>query len=232
MSMQFAIDTQPFMVNPEEVRLQQQSPAGWSYLDAIPTACRHPISTKEIIRSNGRYLGNDTVWTVSTLETESGVVVEAGWRIVDATGAKFMILDAAWSSMFCFWKLTTRNRRVVHNLRDEVAIYRGVVEAAVDSEGRRPEVTPAAVYSNLVCRVQYQDMEQGEQLGVPQLERNPQVYLEEDITVRIGDQVRITKKPDNPSLVGSILEIKAYRNFGALDVLPTLECDDNNARAA
>jgi hypothetical protein len=228
------IDSQPYIgINPEAVRLQMPAPDGWGYYDAMPTACRYDISSNELAKGFGRYVAEDTVWTLSVQEKlDATSRIEPGWRVITTDGDKFMVLTAAFSKMLQFWKLTTRNRKIVNRLRDEVSIYRGTSATRANLEGRRPEQTPTAAYTGLVCRVQPGNRAESDVIGVHQYDNPYDIYLEEDIAIEMGDYVLVTKKPDMPTLVGRILEIREHSDIRAIDVLPHLVCDDNNARAA
>lgn len=222
-------NNQNVLANPEPVGLQRPTAGGWGAITPIATACRYPVSTRELARSNGRYQSSDVTWTMN--EDEVGDQEPAqGWRVIDANGNRFMVMEATHSVMGSFWKLVARNRVVVHNLRDLISIFRGNLKDTVDREGRLRHQTPVAVYANQTCAIQLQDRGLSLDLGVPQLDFNYEIYTEEQLDVSIGDEVRVIAKPSRPSLVGRIFEITAVHNPDAIEVLPSLLCASQGAR--
>lgn len=236
MSYTLHLDDQEFLANGEEIDLQVQSPDGtWKSMCVVPTACRYPMSAKEVARSNGRYQGQDQIWTVSKAEVdaedEEGIDILPGWRVVDAKGNKHTILESTLSDLGGFWKLMSRNKKIVYALRDVIEIRRYAQSPRINRQGRRMAQTPTAVYSDLTCRIQMQDRAKASDFGIPQLAVNFDVYVDATyLDIGIGDQVVIISKPDRPSLEGAILEITSINNSDSLDQLVSLVCANENAQ--
>ena len=226
MALSLSFNSQDHISNHESVSISRPGYASFSVTKAV----RHPISTRELSRSNGVYLASDVVWTLDGTEV-GATAIQPKWVIIDSSSNRYIVLDAAYSDIGKFHRVTARNFVIVNGLHDLVDVYRN--RRSDDLAGRKVQ-TAELLYSSLPCRVQQVDRTSEEVLGVQKLGMRYEVYLESDPGIKIKDQIRVVAKNEDGAVdtnfARMILEVEGVDNPKELTDLPVLYCIDNGAR--
>lgn len=204
--------------NTEAVSLSVARAAG-PYADAVPVAKRRALTTRELAASGGVYTGQDRVWLLPVALLTPGLQLKPADAVVDASGTRWTVLEAALNKFGATWRLTCRDLVLAFDLRVIITIERAAL--SYDAAGAAVKTFPPAgglvLIDQLPARVQPLREEVADQRGL----RGP--LLRYDVIVgRPVDGVSTEDRVKLPD--GSYLDILGYRNPDRIDELPVLEC--------
>src|SRR5262245_48595537 len=79
---------------------------------------KHAITLKEAAASNGAYTTSDAIFTLPGPAVDPDFPPAAGYKLVDAAGVRWTVLETNQSDFDTVWKLTCRNLKLHFDLRD------------------------------------------------------------------------------------------------------------------
>lgn len=185
-------------------------------------AKRRPLNNRELAASFGAYVAGDLVWLLWQKEN-LGDFAPAPWdRVLDGNDVEYTVLSSSLSKFRNTWRLTCRDLKIAHNLRDFVTFESAAVsDDAVASTLREWE--PAKTLTDLACRVQPESQEIVEDAGVIGGERRYTIYLSRQLDLPNLREWRATWNDPANGLRPTILEFDRYTFTDQVGELPRLD---------
>jgi hypothetical protein len=171
----------------------------------VPHALRRRGLVRESAVSQGQAAGDDVVWHLPTAELPERP--EPGYRIIDAGGERFTVLQVRDHSLPGRWRCVTRNLTVAHGLDQYIDI-----EKAVYAKGEGGAETPAwhPWKTGVAARIQPLDAAVSAQQDRQVTALRVTILVTEDLTLDHNHRIRAAD--------GAIYTVTGYRKSERIDV--------------
>ena len=187
-----------------------------SSTDFVSVAKRRNVTIREQAASGGVYTGSDVNWHIPATLLVSGVIPRVGDVVIDGKQRRWTVLEVQENHWGQHFKLTTRDLRIAHNLRDTIIIQRATI--IKDAAGVNVKLFPpdggSVTYNNLPCRVQLISEQVLDERGIRGREGTYTITADRQIDVNTEDRI----------LWGQlILDVVGYRQAELISDLPVLD---------
>lgn len=212
------LDHQFVLHNPEDVTYRSVTKLGRGAAVSVevPRACRVPLTTFELAKSNGAYVAGDVTFQLPSrpLEADS-VTPKPGDRITACGSETWTVLSVIDGRFANFWELTARNLTLAYALTEKVTIRRPV--NALTNTGERYAGGWRYLGVDVTARVQPEASGLADGLGGRAVERLYTVFLEDGLEDDIAGHEQVV-------WAGKVLEVTGYEEPERIDELFRLKC--------